>query len=102
MSLKLMVGAYPLSNTITSPTFLWLLIDVVGKLSNIPTDITMAKPGYWLLTPTHKILHCFFCTNTANTFLVPLQVHWSLRLVQKIKTLPFKQDCEKIVLDVRC
>jgi hypothetical protein len=37
MLLKVMAGAHPLSNTITSPTFLWLLTDIVGRLSNIPT-----------------------------------------------------------------
>ena len=46
----------PSSNIITSP---WLLIDILWKLSNIPTEITMVKSGCWLLTPTHKMSHCF-------------------------------------------
>jgi hypothetical protein len=36
-----------------------LLIDILWKLSNIPTEVTMAKSGCWLLTPTHKMTHCF-------------------------------------------
>jgi hypothetical protein len=45
-----------LSNVIKSNG---VLIDIAWKLSNIPTEITMAKSGCWLLTPTHKMPHCF-------------------------------------------
>src|ERR1700683_1320795 len=38
MPLKVMVGAPPCSNIITS---IWSLIDILEKLSNIPTEITM-------------------------------------------------------------
>jgi hypothetical protein len=48
MLLKVMVGAHPPSNTITSLT-LWLLIDIVCKLSNITTEVTMTA---------HKMSHC--------------------------------------------
>jgi hypothetical protein len=61
MPLKVMVGPPPppCSNIITSLTSLWLLIDIQWKLSNIPTEVTMAKSGFWLLRPTHKMTHRF-------------------------------------------
>jgi hypothetical protein len=59
MPLKVMVGASPCSNIITSLTSIWSLIDILWKLSNIPTEITMAKSGCWLFKPTHKKSHYF-------------------------------------------
>jgi hypothetical protein len=49
----------PSSNITTSLTTLWLLIDILWKISKIPTEVTMAKSGRQLLTPTHKMTHCF-------------------------------------------
>jgi hypothetical protein len=60
--LKVMVAPPPhppSSNITTSLTSLWLLIDILWKLSNIPTEVTMAKSGCWLLRPAQKITHCF-------------------------------------------
>ena len=95
--LTVMVYAPP-SNIITSLTSLWLLIDILWKLSNIPT---MAKSGCWLLTPNHKCytvsLHWY-----SQHILGPLQVHWSLKLIWELPRLIFEQDGKILVLDVRC
>ena len=58
MPLMVMVYAPPPSNIITSLTSLWLLINILWKLSNIPTEVTTAKLGCWLL-PHHKMFHSF-------------------------------------------
>ena len=67
MSLKVMVDAPPPSKIIISLTSIWLLMHSL-EIINIPTEITMAKSGHWLLTLT--------CIDTANTF----WVHWDFRI----------------------
>ena len=58
MPLTVMVYAPP-SNRITSLTSLWLLRDILWKLSNIPTEVTRGKSGCQLLTLNHKMFHSF-------------------------------------------
>ena len=43
-----------------------------------------------------------FLHQYSQHILGPLQVHWSLQLIEEIKTLIFEQDSEILMLDVTC
>ena len=55
----------------------------------------------WLLTPSHKLFHCFPALIQPTPFR-PTASSLVLKLIQEIKTLTFEQDGEIQMLDVTC